>query len=164
MSSVASTPVGRSNPDRSAASRPILSCPRAWTPTSSRSGRSMMLRNAWTPTLPVENWTTRRVTAVLSEQIGDGLQSGVVEHARQHAAIDFDGGAIDEIGCARGKEHTRAADLFGFATTLERQRVEVRRAGRVVLGQDERAEVVGDRRSKRHTIDPGRRAPLLGKR
>src|SRR5271163_13859 len=120
MSSVASTPVGRSNPDRSAASRPILSCPRAWTPTSSRSGRSMMLRSAWTPTLPVENWTIRRVTGVLSEQIGDGLQPGVVEDAREHAAVDFNGRAVDEIGCAGGQEDTRAADLCGFATALER--------------------------------------------
>ena len=34
------------------------------------------------------------------EQVGDGFQAGFVEHAGQHAAVDLDGGAVDEIGCA----------------------------------------------------------------
>ena len=72
------------------------------------------------PTLPVENWMIRRVTAASSEQIGDGLQAGLVEHAGQHAAVDLDGGAVDEIGCARREEHAGAADLGGLAAALER--------------------------------------------
>ena len=34
------------------------------------------------------------------EQVGDGFEAGFVEHARQHSAVDLDGGAVDEIGCA----------------------------------------------------------------
>ena len=57
------TPVGVSRPHSSAASRPTFDGLAACTPTSSRVGFSMIARREWTPTLPVENWITRRVMA-----------------------------------------------------------------------------------------------------
>ena len=53
------------------------------------------------------------------QKVGDGLEARVIQHAGQHAAIDFNGGAVDEIGGARGEEHTRPADLLGFATAAQ---------------------------------------------
>src|SRR6202011_4629067 len=65
-SSVAMTPVGRSSPQSSAASRPIFAELAGCTPTSSRSGLPMIARNECRPTLPVENWITLRIVCLVS--------------------------------------------------------------------------------------------------
>ena len=47
------------------------------------------------------------------QQVGDGLQAGVVEHAGQHAAVALDGRAVDEVRGAAGQKDTHPADLAG---------------------------------------------------
>src|SRR4051794_29735078 len=69
MSSVAITPVGSLRPHSSAASRPILFGLAACTPTNWRSGLPMIARNECCPTLPVENWTTRRICCPSSSKL-----------------------------------------------------------------------------------------------
>src|ERR1700739_2284227 len=56
--------VGSVTPHTSAGSRPLLAGSAACTPTNLKSGRPMSTRKAWTPTLPVENWTTLRTVSV----------------------------------------------------------------------------------------------------
>src|SRR4051812_5675689 len=41
-----------------------------------------------------------------SEQIRDRLQPGLVQDAGQHAAVDLDGGAVDEVRRAAAQEDT----------------------------------------------------------
>ena len=47
---------------------------------------------------------------------------GVVQHAGQHAAVDLDRGAVDEVGSAAAQEHTDAADLGGLTGTPRAER------------------------------------------
>src|ERR1700756_1565934 len=54
------------------------------------------------------------------QQIGDGLQASLIENARQHAAVVFDRGAVDEVRVSAREEHANAAHLGGLARAAHR--------------------------------------------
>src|SRR5215207_3132449 len=92
-----------------------------------------------------------------SEQVRDRLQPRLVQHAGEHAPVDLDGGAVDEVGRAAAEEHAGPADLDGFTRAAQRNVAKVVLASRVLLGQHKRPEVVGHRRTERKRVDPGMR-------
>ena len=57
----------------------------------------------------------RRESSLIElQQIGDGLQAGVVEHAGKHSAVALDRGAVDEVCGAPGQKDADPADLVGL--------------------------------------------------
>src|ERR1700757_4364437 len=54
------------------------------------------------------------------EQVGNGLQARVVEHAGQHAAVVFDCGAVDEVRVTARQENADATHFRGLARATQR--------------------------------------------
>src|SRR5215218_9828667 len=98
------------------------------------------------------------------QQVGDRLEARVVQHTGQHAAVDLDRGAVDEVGGAAAQEHADAAHFGGFSGAAQRNVAEVRLSVRIVFRKHDGAEVVGHRRSEGQAVDAGMRPPLLGQR
>src|SRR4051812_13174950 len=116
-SSVASTPVG--GPPRSApASRPTLSGSYTRTPTSSKSARSTIVRNACRPTLPVPHWIRRYATSVLQVVLEGPVEvrREVADEVREHVAVLEPPAAValHELVVVAPREH----GLHAFATLV----------------------------------------------
>src|ERR1700757_1702754 len=98
--------------------------------------------------LPESRWCNRKVSdrcrpAARLQQIGDGLQAGLIENARQHAAVAFDRGAVYEVRIPAREENATATPLGGLARAAQRDGGKVPFARRIVLGQPKRPEVLG---------------------
>src|ERR1700757_1166548 len=79
----------------------------------------------------------RRPPTVRLQQIGDPLQAGLIQNARQHTAIALDRGAVDEVRVSAREENADTAHLCGLARTPQGHGSEILLARRIIFGQDE---------------------------